>query len=265
MENELIKIATNEEGKNIPVIDSREVAKMLGKEHKYVLRDIEGTESVVGIIPTLESANLHYQNYFIPSTYKAGTREYKCYLVTKMGCELLGNKQQGEKGILFTAKYVERFNQYEEQLKQTQQPQLPQTYLEALKSLVASEEERLRLEEEKKKLEDKNKEQEETIFLITNHSTTIEESRKVINALVRRISPYICKPYAQTWGELYTKFNYIQGININGRSKVKGEKSKLDRLTENELYKLEEVVRNWATELNIDIKEVLKLTSKEEE
>ena len=31
--------------------------------------------------------------------------EYKCYLVTKMGCELLGNKQQGEKGILFSAKY----------------------------------------------------------------------------------------------------------------------------------------------------------------
>lgn len=66
----------------------------------------------------MEKANLALSNYFIPSTYKAGTREYKCYLVTKMGCELLGNKQQGEKGILFTAKYVERFNQYEEQLKQ---------------------------------------------------------------------------------------------------------------------------------------------------
>lgn len=57
------------------------------------------------------------QNYFIPSTYRAGTREYKCYEVTKMGCELLGNKQQGEKGILFTAKYVERFNQMEQAIK----------------------------------------------------------------------------------------------------------------------------------------------------
>lgn len=102
---------------NVKTIDSREVAEMLGKEHKYVLRDIEGTDNVVGIIPTLESANLHYQDYFIPSTYRAGTREYKCYLVTKMGCELLGNKQQGEKGILFTAKYVKRFNEMEEGLK----------------------------------------------------------------------------------------------------------------------------------------------------
>ena len=47
------------------------------------------------------------QNYFIPSTYRAGTREYKCYEVTKMGCELLGNKQQGEKGILFTVECKE--------------------------------------------------------------------------------------------------------------------------------------------------------------
>ena len=160
MEKELTKVITNEEGKNIPVIDSREVAEMLGKEHKYVLRDIEGTENVVGIIPTLESANLHYQNYFIPSTYKAGTREYKCYLVTKMGCEMLGNKQQGEKGILFTAKYVERFNEMERQLKELQAPKLPQTYLEALKALVKSEEEKEKVEKElketKEELEDKN-------------------------------------------------------------------------------------------------------------
>lgn len=110
-------------GREIPVIDSREVAAMLGKDHKEVLQYIEGrvdkngNSLLVGIVPTLESEGLHSQNYFIPSTYKAGTREYKCYLITKMGCELLGNKQQGEKGILFTAKYVERFNKMEEALK----------------------------------------------------------------------------------------------------------------------------------------------------
>ncbi len=95
-------------------IDSREVAEMLGKDHKYVLRDIEGTDKVVGIIPTLTSANLNPLEYFIKSTYvdtKGETR--KCYQVTKMGCEMLGNKQQGEKGILFTARYVKRFNDME--------------------------------------------------------------------------------------------------------------------------------------------------------
>ena len=103
---------------NIKTINSLEVAEMLGKDHKYVLRDIEGTEKVIGIIPTLLSASLHPAKYFIESNYidKSGKRN-KCYEVTKMGCELLGNKQQGEKGILFTAKYVERFNQMEEVIK----------------------------------------------------------------------------------------------------------------------------------------------------
>lgn len=102
----------------IQTIDSREVAEMLGKEHKALLKDIDGTDKIVGIIPTLERENFTLSNYFIPSTYKAGTREYKCYLITKQGCELLGNKQQGAKGILFTARYVERFNQMEQMLKE---------------------------------------------------------------------------------------------------------------------------------------------------
>lgn len=101
---------------NIKTINSLEIAEMLDKEHSELLKEIEGRKDGknVGIIPILEKGKFHVLNYFIPSTYKAGKREYKCYEVTKMGCELLGNKQQGEKGILFTAKYVERFNQMEE-------------------------------------------------------------------------------------------------------------------------------------------------------
>lgn len=112
-------------GQSVTTIDSREVAEMLGKEHSYLLEMIQGREGKLGIIPVLENANLAVSNYFIPSTYRAGTREYKCYLVTKMGCELLGNKQQGEKGILFTAKYVERFNQMEQALREPQKQLTP--------------------------------------------------------------------------------------------------------------------------------------------
>ena len=101
---------------NIKTIDSREVAQMLGKTHSALLKDLQGSSDgkTVGIIPTLEKSKFDLSKYFIPSTYTAGTRQYKCYLITKMGCELIGNKQQGEKGILFTAKYVERFNEMEQ-------------------------------------------------------------------------------------------------------------------------------------------------------
>ena len=137
-------------GQSVTTIDSREVAEMLGKEHKYVLRDIEGTDDVVGIIPTLIGANLHSSKYFIESSYKdARNRIQKCYLVTKMGCELLGNKQQGEKGILFTAKYVERFNQMEQAIKN------PYSHLsKEVQAIFALDHKHQKLESEVKELKD---------------------------------------------------------------------------------------------------------------
>ena len=105
--------------KELKTIDSREVAKMLGKDHSILLKDIQGSGKNLGLIPILLEGNFHVSDYFIESSYKdTSGKENKCYLVTKMGCEMLGNKQQGKKGILFTAKYVKRFNDMEEELKQ---------------------------------------------------------------------------------------------------------------------------------------------------
>ena len=123
MTKELQTIKMN--GKEIPVIDSREVAEMIGKKHSNLMKDLQGSKDgkTVGIIPTLLKSNFDLSGYFIESSYKdASGKANKCYLCTKMGCELIGNKQQGEKGILFSARYVERFNQYEEALKEMQQP-----------------------------------------------------------------------------------------------------------------------------------------------
>ena len=106
---------------NSKTLDSREVAEMMGKKHENLLKDIQGSGKNLGIIPTLTKGNFHVVNYFIESSYKDAKGETrKCYLVTKMGCEMLGNKLQGEKGILFTAKYVERFNQMEQAIKELQ-------------------------------------------------------------------------------------------------------------------------------------------------
>lgn len=107
----------------VQTISTLEVAEMLGKEHFYILREIEGSKDgkTVGIIPTLLNANFAVSDYFTESTYKDKSgKSNKCYLVTKMGCELLGNKQQGEKGIIFTAKYVKRFNDMEQAFKEKQ-------------------------------------------------------------------------------------------------------------------------------------------------
>ena len=109
----------NAQGEPIPVIDSREVARMMGKRHEEILGYIDGNENsnVISIAEVLVKQGVVVAEYFIESTYLANNRKCKCYLVTKKGCELLGNKQQGEKGILFSLAYVERFNAMEKELK----------------------------------------------------------------------------------------------------------------------------------------------------
>ena len=110
MENKNLKVS---------VIDSREIAKMMGKTHRDIKEKKQKKNKNSGIIQTLTKGNYQISNYFIESSYKdTKGKERKCYLVTEIGCVLLGNKLQGEKGILFTAKYVEKFNEYENKLKE---------------------------------------------------------------------------------------------------------------------------------------------------
>lgn len=103
----------NELQPNVATIDSREIAQMMGKQHSDVLKMLEGTNKIKGIIPVLRESKITFSEYFIESTYKVegNNKTYKCYLCTKMGCELLANKLTGEKGILFSARYVKAFNQ----------------------------------------------------------------------------------------------------------------------------------------------------------
>lgn len=111
---ELIKVDDNK----VNAIDSREIAEMLGKEHKEIMRTIKGDKKTIGMLPTLESGNFPPSDYFIPSTYiNSQNKVQPCFLITKLGCEMLGVRLQGTKGILFTAAYVKRFNEMEKALQ----------------------------------------------------------------------------------------------------------------------------------------------------
>ena len=93
-----------------PTLDSREVAKMVGMRHADLMRNIDHYIEVMG-----QNAKLRSDDFFIKQTYTAGTgKQYKRYDITKQGCEMVANKLTGEKGILFTAEYVKRFNEMEQ-------------------------------------------------------------------------------------------------------------------------------------------------------
>ncbi|HIH2888713.1 TPA: phage regulatory protein/antirepressor Ant, partial [Clostridioides difficile] len=128
------------------------IADMLEIRHWEVLRKLEGTEKTKGIIDILNDNNFVVVDYFIKSTYLDSKNESRpCYNVTKLGCDFLANKFTGEKGIIFTARYVRRFNEMERVLKE-QQPKLPTTYKEALQQLLVEveEKEQLQLENQEK-------------------------------------------------------------------------------------------------------------------
>lgn len=95
-------------GQQQQTITSLEVAEMVGREHKNVMRDIEKIKD------ELSQLKIEPSTYFHESTYiNSRNKEYPMYLLTKQGCEVYGNRMTGIDGTAFTIKFVERFNEME--------------------------------------------------------------------------------------------------------------------------------------------------------
>ena len=93
------------------VIDSRDVAQMVERDHRELLKSIRTYAKYLteGEIPLSE--------FFIESEYKDKTgRILPCYLITKKGCDMIANKTTGKKGVLFTAAYVSAFEEMRQAL-----------------------------------------------------------------------------------------------------------------------------------------------------
>ncbi|HEY5588537.1 MAG TPA: ORF6C domain-containing protein [Candidatus Paceibacterota bacterium] len=96
------------------LLSSREVTKMIGKDHKHLLRDIQGYMVILG------ESKFGPSDFFIEDVYlNSQNKEQPCYLLTKKGCNMVANKMTGEKGILFTATYVTKFDEMENKIKGT--------------------------------------------------------------------------------------------------------------------------------------------------
>ena len=99
-------------------ITSMEVAEMVGKEHSKLLRDIRT------YLEQLAEAKIGLGDFFKESTYKdANNQSRPCYLVTKKGCEFIAHKMTGTKGTVFTARYINKFHDMEQELQQPKQPE----------------------------------------------------------------------------------------------------------------------------------------------
>lgn len=107
-------------------ISSLEVAEMVGRRHDNVMSEIRTIISHLG--DDLKIKDI----YFIESEYiDKANRTKPCYRLTKKGCELYGTRMTGVKGTRFAVKYIERFNEMEQHIKQESQPSSLELALQA--------------------------------------------------------------------------------------------------------------------------------------
>lgn len=165
MDNELINTSA------IETIDSREVAEMVDMRHDNLMKKVRNYEEI------LLNSKLRAVDFFVPSEYQDKTgRTLKCYLLTKKGCEMVANKLTGEKGVIFTAKYVNRFAEMEQKIK------LPKTDREILFLSVKVQEETAQRVDV---LEEKVSDLEKSTTIDSSQQYTLERIAKttVISAL----------------------------------------------------------------------------------
>lgn len=157
--------------------DSRDVAAMTDKRHDHLIRDIESYKEVI-----LQNPNLGIVDFFLESTYLANNNNrYKHYLLTKKGCDMVANKMTGEKGILFTAMYVDQFHKMEDHIK-SQRYKVPSSPMEALEMMFSIQKES---REEVKRLETDVRNIREIVSLETKNWR--DDTNKVLNRIAQTL------------------------------------------------------------------------------
>ncbi len=95
-------------------LDSREVAEMVGKEHKNLMRDVRSYADELGQL------KIEPSDFFKENTYQnSQNKTMPCYDITKKGCEFIAHKLTGIKGTEFTARYINRFHDMEETIRES--------------------------------------------------------------------------------------------------------------------------------------------------
>ena len=108
-------------------LSSREVAEMVEKNHADLMRDIRRYTEYLG------ESKIALAEYFKESTYTdAQGKERECYLISKKGCEFIAHKMTGQKGAIFTAKYIERFHEMQDALQPKSQLEILQMSINQL-------------------------------------------------------------------------------------------------------------------------------------
>lgn len=198
-----------------PLTNSKLVAEVFEKEHKNVMQSIrklmEGT-----------AQNSAVRQMFSESTYlNEQNKEQPMFVMNQDGFTLLAMGFNGKKAMEFKLKYIEAFNAMKRQIEQSK-PSVPQNYLETLKSLVKS-------EEEKQQLASENKRQQATILTISkenvklgNKITEMLPKVSYYNQIMQSNATMTITQIAQDYGMSAIKLNLLLS-DMKIQHKVRGQ------------------------------------------
>ena len=174
---------------------SLEIAEVTGKQHKHVMRDIRAL-----LKQGLQQSNFGLM-FKISKLGHGAERKDPYYQLTPKGCLILASGYDA----LLREKIINRL----EALEKNSKPQLPETYLDALKQLVASEEQKQQLA-----LENKRQAQELEVkdAQITELNTAVSEMQPKVSYVDTILQ---CKDTVQTsiiaqdYGKTAKAFNIL--------------------------------------------------------
>lgn len=174
---------------------SLEIAEVTGKQHKNVMRDIRNI-----LEQGVQQLNFEPMQKSVP-TNNGGHKSIPYYRLTPKGCLILASGYDA----LLREKIINRL----ETLEKNNKPQLPETYLDALKQLVIS-------EEQKQQLALENKRQAQEIEVkdaqITELNTAVSEMQPKVSYVDTILQ---CKDTVQTsiiaqdYGKTAKAFNIL--------------------------------------------------------
>lgn len=174
---------------------SLEIAEVTGKKHSHVMRDIRN----------LLKQGVSESNFGLSSRQQpqpnGGYKDISYFSLTPKGCLILASGYDA----LLREKIINRL----EALEKNNKPQLPETYLDALKQLVAS-------EEQKQQLALENKRQAEEIEAKTTEITELSTAISEMQPKVSYVDTILqCKDtvqvtvIAQDYGKSAKAFNIL--------------------------------------------------------
>lgn len=196
---------------NQPLTNSKLVAEVFGKPHDNVLKAIR--KILQGGIVKNDETPMFKETTYISEQNK---QSYPIFIMNQDGFTLLAMGFNGKKAMEFKLKYIEAFNAMKRQIEQSK-PSVPQNYLEALKSLVKS-------EEEKQQLALENKQQQETILTISKGNKITEMLPKVsyYDKILQSNATMTVTQIAQDYGMSAMKLNKeLEAMKI--QHKVRGQ------------------------------------------